>query len=325
MPFFAHNTQISNNKYHHNETQPQITKNTLRALKVAQNSQVSLVERKNPKNSKVCQKRVSLSALSKKNCAGSMTVEAAFLFSLFLIAVLNLFSVIEFVRVQSSIGIAMHQVGKKLMIYGYAYDKTGLQLEDYAFSSAVFGMTYVKAEVEKYAGTDMLDHTVLPNGRYGIFYGNSRIMEKDLIDVVALYDVTGLFSMDNMGKVHLFNRFYGHVWNGYDVENGSGPNEEEIYVFITHSGNVYHRNRNCSYLNPSVEAVFLGSVADRRNEDGGKYYSCELCGRNALSVVYITGQGNRYHSSLNCGGLKRTIYTVPLSEVGGRPACSKCG
>ena len=41
--------------------------------------------------------------------------------------------------------------------------------------------------------------------------------------------------------------------------------------------------------------------------------------------IYITSQGNRYHTQLNCSGLKRTIYTVPLSQTGGRGRCSKCG
>lgn len=170
-----------------------------------------------------------------------------------------------------------------------------------------------------------MDDTVLKNGRAGIYYGNSKIMEEDKVDIVALYEVSGLFSHGGLAGMPLYSRFYGHVWNGYDVENQQGSEEGEVYVFITKTGTVYHRNRNCTHLNPSVKAIHFKDVAEKRNENGAIYYACELCGDGEGTVVYITEQGNRYHASLQCSGLKRTIFSIRLSEVGGRPPCSKCG
>ena len=63
-----------------------------------------------------------------------------------------------------------------------------------------------------------------------------------------------------------------------------------------------------------------------RNESGERYHACEKCvGTGAAGeLLYITDTGNRYHNSLECGGLKRSVRLVKKSEVSGCPACSTC-
>lgn len=276
----------------------------------------------------IFQKRVSLSVSSfcggRKTCNGSMTVEASLVFPIFLFAVLNLLSVLNFVYLQCSMTAALHQTGKQLSVYGYAYDKSGLKLEEYPLSQALFSYTFVKTDVENQIGKEYLENTVLKYGGMGIYYGASKIMEEDKVDLVALYDVSGLFSMKGMKSIPIYSRFYGHIWNGYDVEKSWKTDQEEIYVFITKNGTVYHVNRNCTYLNPSIKAVYYQDIGQKRNESGAIFYACERCGGDPATVVYITEQGSRYHTTMECSGLKRTVYSVRLSEAG-RPPCSKCG
>lgn len=72
--------------------------------------------------------------------------------------------------------------------------------------------------------------------------------------------------------------------------------------------------------------VAAESVENLRNESQGKYHACEKCmGGRIPASVYITDYGDRYHSTLACSGLKRTVYAIPLSEAVGKGACSKCG
>ncbi|MBD8948918.1 MAG: pilus assembly protein, partial [Blautia obeum] len=63
-------------------------------------------------------------------------------------------------------------------------------------------------------------------------------------------------------------------------------------------------------------------VGQLRNKSGEKYHACERCRAGSAGSVYITGEGNRYHGSLSCSGLKRTVEEVLQKDCGLRP-CSK--
>lgn len=88
---------------------------------------------------------------------------------------------------------------------------------------------------------------------------------------------------------------------------------------------VYHRDYHCNYLELSIRTVNAGTVDDLRNNDQEKYHPCDKCVHgSAASQVYLTDYGNRYHNSLSCSGLKRTVYAIPVSEAVGKGACTKC-
>ena len=95
---------------------------------------------------------------------------------------------------------------------------------------------------------------------------------------------------------------------------------------MTEYGSVYHKNRSCTHLSLSIQAVASALVSAQRNESGEYYDPCEYCGdKGFVTVVFITSYGNRYHTTAKCRGLKRTVKALRLSEVEGVNACSKCG
>ena len=96
-------------------------------------------------------------------------------------------------------------------------------------------------------------------------------------------------------------------------------------VYVTETGLVYHKDYHCSHLDLSIRMTHLELVEGLRNENGGKYYPREHCVKGNGGNIYITNSGDRYHSSLSCSGLKRTIYAIPISEAAGKGACSRCG
>ena len=115
------------------------------------------------------------------------------------------------------------------------------------------------------------------------------------------------------------------AWTGYEA-GGFGEEDDQI-VYVTDTGVVYHKDAHCTHLDLSIHAAASSELNSLRNESGGKYHACEKCvhGSSMGGNVYITNQGDRYHNSLTCSGLKRTVYTARISEVPGKRACSKCG
>ncbi len=114
-------------------------------------------------------------------------------------------------------------------------------------------------------------------------------------------------------------------WTGY--EPGQDTNEDDSWLYYTEHGKVYHASRSCTYLDLSIRGVTSKQVTGIRNENGGKYHKCERCGDKISdpSMVYITDYGERYHSSLTCSGLKRSIYMIRRTKATAKKMCSKCG
>lgn len=270
-------------------------------------------------------KRASLITSLKR---GSMTLEASFVLPFFLFAVLNILFAVNIISAQSRISAALHQVGNKMAFAGYAYEKTAGSILPDGLAGVILSQGYARGQVLESVGRNYLDQSCVEGGSGGVSFAGSSVMgEGDIIDLKVSYRVRPFVKLMGFEGFSMSQRYYGKAWTGYDVMSTvSDVNIEDPMVFITKLGTVYHLDRNCTYLNPSVKVVSAEAVVDLRNQSGGKYYACGSCCRTgAQEQVYVTEYGDSYHSQINCSGLKRTIYTVPLSQTGGRGRCSKCG
>lgn len=146
-----------------------------------------------------------------------------------------------------------------------------------------------------------------------------------LVTVSAVKPVFGVAAFPSAAVV---NGCVMHKWIGYDLLAGESMNGEEgeELVYITRSGAAYHRERSCKYLNPSIELMGAAQAKEAINSAGIRYTACSVCGGSS-AVVYVTAGGERYHSTISCSGLKRTIDSVTLQEAvaAGRHACPSCG
>lgn len=118
---------------------------------------------------------------------------------------------------------------------------------------------------------------------------------------------------------YVFEKAVCRAWIGFtELET------EETYVYITPEGSVYHLFRDCTHLKLSIESMTYQRAVLEKNEYGEKYRKCKRCKEPFGILVYITKEGDCYHSERNCSGLKRTIRQIAISEVLGRTCCIRC-
>ena len=259
------------------------------------------------------------SRCTSKGRKGSLTVEAALAFPLFLFAVTALLYLFLFLQLQAEVGRALTDIGRE-----QAQEVYGKNEEEELFSSAwitVSGKQKLTGYLEGRAAAQLIK-----GGTDGVsFLGSGWNKEKSELTLRVSYSVTMPVGFPGFHSIQMVQKKTVRGWTGYQGRNAYGPDEQEDWVYMTTYGTVYHRRLECRHLKLSIQQKRQEELGSLRNTDGAKYYPCERCGADAGEWVYITEDGNRYHANLNCSSLLRGIYMVRLSETGGAPACSACG
>lgn len=240
---------------------------------------------------------------------GSLTVEAALVIPIFLFAVLCLVYLLEIQAIGFSIKSASQEAAKQAaaeMALLPVLNTYGLQ-----------------QDIVDSVGSERLDRSIVDGGSSGIHCWTSyynTVTEEIVVKVnyTVKLPVPQFLNLGMKQKVE----FNVKAWTGYASQSLS---EEDEVVYVTNNGIVYHTDYQCSYLQLSITFIPSSLLVDVRNESGGIYHACEDCVHGeAMAGVYITDYGTKYHNSLSCSGLKRSIRAVKKSEVAGLGGCVKC-
>lgn len=289
-------------------------------------------------------KETSLFTFLKQKLSAGMTVEAAIVLPLFLFFFLNLSCALEMIRLQGNLELALWETGSKLSVYGHILS-TGLPKKEQGgntenggdreaqnaileeLGDIAFSYLYVKNAVIQYAGKEYLEQSPLTHGGNSLQFLESEIFtEGDCFEIVMTYEVSTWMEIPGIHPFRMWNRYYGHIWNGYEIPGTDGagkPAGETVYVAA--NGTVYHKNENCTHLQLTVSEVDIGQVGNKRNGSGGKYTLCEKCGKGIQpDTVFIGAEGDRFHYDRGCSGLKRTYFSILLTDAGEYRPCSRC-
>ena len=269
----------------------------------------------------------------------SMTVEAAFILPLFLFFMANILNIFEAIRLESSVCAALRECGTGMAEAafflregaGAAGVNGGVLPEgiESGAAGAVLSQAYVGGYCRDFLGESGPQNHCLEGGTGAISFLRSSILsENDEIEIVADYYIRPLVPVMAPPPFSLSSRFACRAWTGFDPTDSDPAEQEEAQemVYVTETGTVYHCSRDCTYLKPRIRTIDASLLGTVRARDGSKYYPCEECHPRRAGAVIITPDGNRYHSSAHCSGLKRTVREVPKKSVEGiLPPCSKCG
>ena len=241
---------------------------------------------------------------------GSVTVEAAIAVPVFFLAVITLLYLMEMMAVHTAVRSGLQYAGKK------AAQETCV--------TQMLMPSRIENDVVHAIGEDRIGRSIISGGSQGIDCSGSRMSVLTGIGKLkAEYQVKIPVPMFGIAPVHCCETMKIKAWSGYEKEALADMDNDIVYV--TENGLVYHKDYHCSHLDLSIRMTHINGIAGLRNESGGKYYPCEHCVKENTGNIYITNSGDRYHSSLSCSGLKRTIYAIPVSEAAGKGACSRCG
>lgn len=242
-------------------------------------------------------------------CKGSYTLEMAVVLPLvaaFLVSILFFFRVLQ---VQT-------QVQEALV---YASRKTAAQAGTITSSPALLAVAegHFRKEVQQHK--EYQRYISKNTGGVSLLLSE---LDGPQITIRADYYIKMPIAFFRRNGLHITQSSTSRKWTG-DRDLWT----ETDYVYVTEHGSVYHCSRSCNYLDLSIRSVEYAKIGTLRNKNEHKYYGCEQCvaKNKAPQSVFVTDYGTAYHSRLSCSGLKRTVYLIPIEEVGAKKPCSKCG
>lgn len=252
---------------------------------------------------------------------GTLTVEAAIVLPLFLIVMIAVLQYGAVMGTAVKFGTALTETGKTMATAAYVTKYGGDAGDALGIAAVALSEAYAQGKVMSQAG----DTSAVKNANMLL---SSFLGEEETIDLVLTYQIRSPFSLVQLPGNFFLQRARVRAWTGRSesVSDDGENSDSGDYVYVTETGSVYHDDPDCTHLKLSIRMVDAESLDSLRNNNGGKYHACEICGDSSPSgTVYITNEGTRYHNSLECSGLKRTVRQVSREDIGDLRACSKCG
>ena len=254
---------------------------------------------------------------------GALTVEAALILPFFLMVMISVMQYAVVMETAVKFGSSLAETGKKLAVSAYVSKYGGDTDGVPELAAGALSAAYAHSKVLSQAG----DTQAVKNTNMLL---SSFLKKDEAVDLVLTYQIRSPMTVVKLPGNFFIQRARVRAWTGRTPPTQGGKEEDGedtdgACVYVTETGSVYHEDPDCTHLKLSIREVDAGALGMLRNNGGGIYHACERCGGlSENGRVYITKEGDRYHNSLSCSGLKRTVHQVPKEELGSMRPCSKC-
>lgn len=260
----------------------------------------------------------------------SLTVEAAAVLPFYVCFMVFILYFFRIMQVQAGVAQSLQYAGRRAAAECCTEDHvTEKKQEAEQTETQKKGGTYVNLLKAKFYFQQELKKQNCPTkfirgGVSGICFAQSDC-SGNYIELKAVYVMKLPVSLFGNIKYQIVQQEKCRKWTGY--QPGQDTEQNDNWLYYTEYGTVYHAVRTCTHLDLSIQGTPYSRISDYRNKSGGKYHTCEKCGSSVSNqgMVYITDYGDRYHASLTCSGLKRSIYMIRRSKATEKRMCKKCG
>lgn len=297
---------------------------------------------KNSKRIRISEKRVSSwafqikqipTSMGKYRIRGSLTLEAALVFPLFVFLCVILLIPMKMMDRQRQIQATVEGVGKEISQYAYSARLLGTggeeKLDESRDEPAGKGMRDIFGSASRPGIEAMVLGRIDKKWVKDISFAGTAV-KNDMVQIVMTYRLPLPFSVFRMDSVKAEAVCRRRLWTGAEGNREGnllpGEEEKEEMVYIGRNSTRYHRSQSCHYLFNDLKQVQSGEVGRLRNQEGKRYYPCPSCkAADAEGPFFVMPWGTRYHSTEQCGAIRAYVQTVPLSQVKHLGECSYCG
>lgn len=244
---------------------------------------------------------------------GSATIEAMLILPLFLMAAFAFYIIGNFLQTEMFVYEAMQETAQYFAEYQYVWELA---------ETANVNCLTAKLQFEKYVDDSELLDTCVSGGRDGICFTKADYNSSDGCIYLSLkYELAAEIPFFGTIRWKKAEQICQKAYVGMLDEKTK--NEDDAYVYVTETGDVYHSSRTCYHINLAITQI----DKDLLKKSYENLLPCELCasGKYTDGCIYITETGNKYHYSVACSGLKRTVMRVRRKDVENLSPCSNCG
>lgn len=279
--------------------------------------------------------------------SASITYEAALVLPLFIGVLIFFLSFYQLMAAQEILSSASYYAAEEASLYGFLYqgdtDEEGADISVEEVDSSESFQLFLLNNLQQIAGRTIsslyfnfriglllnenhINSYFIKGGINGISFAGSEVLADDLVIIkIKYYYIVPIFQKlippVEVTQNIIMRSFTGHY---VPLKNEEKPEEEKVY--IAKSGNVYHVDRNCTYIKLSIQEEAYSKIKELHNKNNKKYYECSVCKDQAIinDKIYVTDHGDRYHTTLKCRSIKRSVTAVAMSEIDEKRPCKKC-